>query len=827
MRKHICILTVLMLLLAVLPSAAQTRNVKLTITVTTGTGDDLTGQPITLTHTDYSLSYGTLTLDASGSCSVKVYAGNHRLTIDRDGYELLTKDFTIEEGTTETNVTAELHEKVLTPFSLEASTHHNAYTGANSISLSWNTEAPAFYDDFESYDAFAINFGEWTGIDGDMEAAAPLVGSYPNRGVLQYAQIINPLAVDPIWWYDYPILRPYSGQQYVGFTRTSSGLANNDWLISPTITVGNENFLAFMGKAADQFPEKFMVYITTQVDNPTTADFVRLDAGNYETADMTGWKEYFYDLKSYAGQQIKFAIRYISEYNHGGSFMLMIDDVYVGQAQTMSRVKARRAPKYSPANPNEKFHIFLNGEKVGETEGYSYVINDVQAGQYTVGVKAVYLSAESDMATVDVKIEQIDYAKVTFNVKADSKLDAEGEVINLINTDTGESYTLTVEDEMAEILSLPPGEYTINIEEGAFNKYQKTINVTGDMTVDILLTDRIILPYNITASVTQGENGQGEAIIKWNQELNFYDSFEDYADFSVGSFGGWRTLDLDMMPVYPIGLGSASNIVWFPGAGTPTSPAPIAPMVFNPWNTQPAMMPTDNAIAAPTGDKTIIFFSPQQAKADKWLISPEIEVREDYSCQVTMKSYDSMYLESADFCVSTEGEDPSSFTTISAADRIPSTEWTRYEADLSAYANKKVRIGIHYRSYDTFLLQLDDFTVGPKDGSTTFVDFGNVIRFEIYIDGVKIGESVVPSYKITNLSDGPHTVGIKAIYQNGESDIAYYTFNVTTSISNIVESPAGMVETYNLSGQKVNRKSQLPSGIYIVKSGNKIQKIRR
>jgi hypothetical protein len=138
-----------------------------------------------------------------------------------------------------------------------------------------------------------------------------------------------------------------------------------------------------------------------------------------------------------------------------------------------------------------------------------------------------------------------------------------------------------------------------------------------------------------------------------------------------------------------------------------------------------------------------------------------------------------------------------------------------------------VRIGIHYRSYDTFLLQLDDFTVGPKDGSTTFVDFGNVIRFEIYIDGVKIGESVVPSYKITNLSDGSHTVGIKAIYQSGESDIAYYTFNVTTSISNVVESPAGMVETYNLSGQKVNRKSQLPSGIYIVKSGNKIQKIRR
>ena len=54
------------------------------------------------------------------------------------------------------------------------------------------------------------------------------MGSYPNRGIMQYAQIINPLTVVPTWWYDYPILRPYGGQQYVGFTRTSSGNANDE-----------------------------------------------------------------------------------------------------------------------------------------------------------------------------------------------------------------------------------------------------------------------------------------------------------------------------------------------------------------------------------------------------------------------------------------------------------------------------------------------------------------------------------------------------------------------------------------------------------------------
>ena len=132
--------------------------------------------------------------------------------------------------------------------------------------------------------------------------------------------------------------------------------------------------------------------------------------------------------------------------------------------------------------------------------------------------------------------------------------------------------------------------------------------------------------------------------------------------------------------------------------------------------------------------------------------------------------------------------------------------------------------------------RIDEYTLTNSQITSFILDKGYTNLFNIHealsemIDEGFISVSTIRNtqhYKITNLSDGSHTVGIKAIYQNGESDIAYYTFNVTTSISNIVESPAGMVETYNLSGQKVNRKSQLPSGIYIVKSGNKIQKIRR
>ena len=69
-------------------------------------------------------------------------------------------------------------------------------------------------------------------------------------------------------------------------------------------------------------------------------------------------------------------------------------------------------------------------------------------------------------------------------------------------------------------------------------------------------------------------------------------------------------------------------------------------MVFNPWQTKPAMLPTDPAVTATDGEKSIIFFSPQQAKADKWLISPQVTIREGYQLLFNAKAYSSQYAES-------------------------------------------------------------------------------------------------------------------------------------------------------------------------------------
>lgn len=814
------------LLFAVVTAMAQSRDKTLTIKVSLNTNESLKGQEVDLTQVDYSLSYGSLTLNAAGVCTVKVYAGNHHVEVVRPGYETAAKDFFVPEEATDYEVDLTLVEKVRTPFALMAQLSHDAYTGDNHVLLSWNTEQPAFFDDFESYDAFATQFGEWTGIDADHEAAAALVGNYPNRGTLQYAQIINPLAVDPTWWYDYPILRPYDGKQYVGFTRTSSGNANDDWLITPAIEVGNDNMLMFLGKAADQFTERFQVYVTTQLDSPVQTDFTRLDQGNFETADYTGWRLYEYDLAEYAGQTVKLAIRYISNYNLYRSFMLMIDNFYVGQSRGYEAAKAKaRRIRRSEDNPNEMFKIYRDGVEVDVTSEYSYELPNEEPGTHEYGVKAVYRAAESDMVTTSLTIPATGFSKVTFVVEAQSKLGTDGVKLNLVNTQTSDSYELTVADGQVVIPSLPDGEYMVNVEEGAFAGYQQSFSVSGDRTVNITLSDNMLTPYNITADI----DGQ-TVVVKWNQELLYTDSFEEYPDFATGSFGEWKTYDLDQMPVYPIGLGSSTNIVSFPGSGTPTVPTAVAPMVFNPWNTVPAMLPTDAAVQAPTGDKTVIFFSPQRYQADKWLISPEVEIRDGYAVSLTMKSYDGMYAESVEFCVSTDGDQPADFTPVSTAQNIPAGEWTIYQTPLSAYVGQKVRIGIHYISFDTFFLQIDDFTVGPESGDAPVIDYGNVVRYDIYLDGVKVGESTTPNYTFTDMAMGQHTIGIVAVYQNGSSEMAEYVVDVTTGIATVMLDSAvdTTSEIYSLSGQRMEaRWGSLPKGIYLVKKNNEYIKVQK
>lgn len=823
--------------------SAQTRDNKMTINVKTVTGESVEGLVVGLEIPDWGFTYSTseTTLSADGQCTLNVYSATHRIVVEKEGYAVY--DETVEV-TGDITLDIELQEAVRQPFSLTGSIEHDVFTGKNDVTLTWNKEKPAFFDDFEGHPDWSISFGDWTGIDNDKQAAAILAGSYNNRGALQYATIVNPLTVVPTWWYEYPVLRPYSGNQYVGFVRTNSGEANDDWLISPTITVGNDNILRFMAKAADVYAERFQVGITT-VENPTADDFTIISAGNYETVEYEEWVAKEYDLSAYAGQAVKIAIHYIANANRYGAFMLMVDDFYVGQPSYYDETFKLRRVQKSPANPNEKFEIYQDGTKVGETESYSYTLENVEEGNHTFGVKAVYRLTETEISTMELAISNENCHRVTLNVTTNNEVSADGLDVDILNMDNGDLISTKVQDGKIVLESLPAGKYTLSIENPVYDTYREEIVVSDDMDKNIELKEHLFLPYNITVDLTE-EGTVYDALVKWNQDLGFSDSFEDYGDFVTGEFGEWLTVDNDKLPVYPIALGSASNIVSFPGSGDAYNPTAIAPMVFNPYKTVPAMAPTDPAIMAPTGDKTVIFFSPQMAQADKWLISPAQTIRDGYVWQLTAKAY-AQYPETVRFCISTS-QDLDSFTVLDEVE-LPYEEWTVYTLDLSAYAGQTVYLAVNYISTDAFLAQVDDFYVGPSDDSDSKVDVGNVLHYEVYLDGELKGEPQETQFAFTGLTAGEHTVGIKAVYKSGVSEMAEYTFNAQSGVGE-VEADAftavgvsGAVQVtasvpaeltiVDMAGrtllatemQEGVKTFAVPAGVYIVRMNEKVMKV--
>lgn len=823
--------------------SAQTRDNKMTINVKTVTGESVEGLVVGLEIPDWGFTYSTseTTLSADGQCTLNVYSATHRIVVEKEGYAVY--DETVEV-TGDITLDIELQEAVRQPFSLTGSIEHDVFTGKNDVTLTWNKEKPAFFDDFEGHPDWSISFGDWTGIDNDKQAAAILAGSYNNRGALQYATIVNPLTVVPTWWYEYPVLRPYSGNQYVGFVRTNSGEANDDWLISPTITVGNDNILRFMAKAADVYAERFQVGITT-VENPTADDFIIISAGNYETVEYEEWVAKEYDLSAYAGQAVKIAIHYIANANRYGAFMLMVDDFYVGQPSYYDETSKLRRVQKSPANPNEKFEIYQDGTKVGETESYSYTLENVEEGNHTFGVKAVYRLTETEISTVELAISNENCHRVTLNVTTNNEVSADGFDVDILNMDNGDLISAKVQDGKIVLESLPAGKYTLSIENPVYDTYREEIVVSDDVDKNIELKEHLFLPYNITVDLTE-EGAVYDALVKWNQDLGFSDSFEDYGDFVTGEFGEWLTVDNDKLPVYPIALGSASNIVSFPGSGDAYNPTAIAPMVFNPYKTVPAMAPTDPAIMAPTGDKTVIFFSPQMAQADKWLISPAQTIRDGYVWQLTAKAY-AQYPETVRFCISTS-QDLDSFTVLDEVE-LPYDEWTVYTLDLSAYAGQTVYLAVNYISTDAFLAQVDDFYVGPSDDSDSKVDVGNVLHYEVYLDGELKGEPQETQFAFTGLTAGEHTVGIKAVYKSGVSEMAEYTFNAQSGVGE-VEADAftavgvsGAVQVtasvpaeltiVDMAGrtllatemQEGVKTFAVPAGVYIVRMNEKVMKV--
>jgi len=754
----------------VLDDFSTEREYDLTVKVTSSTAESLDGKPFTLVSDRFSITYpvSETRLDADGIASLKVYGGAHTITVAIPGMKLVSRSFSINKPCT---IELAVTEDVRTPFGASVDIDHDIFTGANTATLMWNRDEAVFSDSFEDMEPFAIDLNPWTGIDGDNAAPIIMQGSYANSGSLCYAQVINPMAVDPVW--DpvvYPTLMAKEGMQYAGFPSLANGKDNNDWLITPAISLGEDNVLRFSVKSADQVDARFTVGITTAV-NPSASDFAIISDGNYIAAGFGDWTTVEIPLSAYAGQTVKIGFHCISSY---GAFISQLDDVFVGRIGVPRQGKARRVASHSAANPNEKFVIKLDGQVIGETTDYEYVLGEVSPGEHIATIVATYLNAEADPVEVPFTINADDYVRTGFKVETNNGVIPGTMTVVLSETSDGRSYTVPMSDGSAMVASLPKGTYDISLTQEYFDPYSATVEIVSDQTIDILLKETIVAPFNVSHDEIAVHDGLVDVRLTWNRNLGFSDGFEEYDDFATGSFGGWTTVDNNNQPSYPIGLGSQTNIVSFPGCSTPSAPAAVPPLVFNPAATQPSMA-EDAAIQAPEGVKTVVFQGPQNAVADKWLISPKLTIREDYELSLLAKAY--YYPEKLELCVSTSGPGQDDFTVLDEV-QPSETQWTRYTMSLAEYAGQDVYVAVHCVSKDGFVVQVDDFKVGRKGGEETAAA-GYVQGYEITHNGEAVGTTENTEMTLTGLSDGLHTVGIRASYASGYSEVTTYGFELS------------------------------------------------
>jgi len=336
--------------------------------------------------------------------------------------------------------------------------------------LSWTAiTAPNFEDSFETYDDFARSFGEFTLIDADgLDVFGAEDYEYEDENGATAFRIMNYTATTPQW----DGLEAHTGNKIAASFCANSGATpntavNDDWLITPQISIGSNFEFSFFAKSVtDQYGlERFRVKVSTT--DTDINSFTTLSEGDYLEAPTT-WTKYSYDMSAYFGQNIYVAIQCVS----ADAFVFMVDDM-----------------KCAPADGKEEQKLFegynvylddLTTPVATNIQDMEYIYADLTNGQeYKAGLKGIYSTGESELVTYDFKYSQV--YTVDFHITIDGA-DVQGAeiVFNEVTLQTNSSGMASFSLESAEAIS-----YTVN-----YNGYYEAsgnINVSADMTEEVAL----------------------------------------------------------------------------------------------------------------------------------------------------------------------------------------------------------------------------------------------------------------------------------------------------------------------------------------------------
>ena len=257
-----------------------------------------------------------------------------------------------------------------------------------------------------------------------------------------------------------------------------------------------------------------------------------------------------------------------------------------------------------------------------------------------------------------------------------------------------ESTSVTVGEEVVfENCSERADEYLWDFGDGNTSSEENPVHVyetEGEMEVVL------------TAINAFGEDSTSKTLSVAGDDVVFFDGFEEYDDFAL-EFGEWEQIDNDGSTTW--GLAATS----FPNSGYVGSF-----IIFNPYETDPPVN-DDERFEPYNGQKYAACFAAQDPPNDDWMISPEVELGEDYELSLAIKSYSDSYGPDL-FVIQLLHEDETIWLSPENQPVNPPLSWTVYSYDLSDYAGKNVRIQIGCVSDDSVAMFIDDVMVTSGEG---------------------------------------------------------------------------------------------------------------
>ena len=171
---------------------------------------------------------------------------------------------------------------------------------------------------------------------------------------------------------------------------------------------------------------------------------------------------------------------------------------------------------------------------------------------------------------------------------------------------------------------------------------------------------------------------------------------------------------------------------------------------------------------------------------NNWLVSPQVTLGGTMTFWAAGQDPSWASEHFGVFVSTTSNTNTSSFTQV-MNETVATGTMTQYTVDLSAYAGQTGYVAIrHYNCTDMFRLNVDDITIGGEgpddpddpDDPNPPTPAANVIGVEIFRDGEWIAEVKAPATTYTDVAPGEvEAYQIRVVYDGDVEDYSYYTMS--------------------------------------------------